>query len=307
MRDYPFLLLSALTLLLSPSIGRAEGSCTWSDVTPILDSQPALRRFLEESFTLSPGGSAMRLGKEFDSLDGRRVGPYRFDATSRRDPSLLLELVIETQPEFIDEAGHLLPPGKEAAAIVVRERFKAIRLEPVLEESTSPTEILPAAQADERIAWTQARCNQLHLADHQIRTLDFPANGPVTGKAIYHHDAKTNALDYFTVDAVSGGNSISESFYFNQGELIFVLRRHASAPPAQTGFEMRYYLQNGQIFKATRKPAPSGTMNNAAAEEPVPVSPEDSNHLLVRVSRLAFAAEAAQVAADYSAMLAPAP
>jgi hypothetical protein len=298
------LLLSALPVVVWPALGHAEGSCTWNDVTPILDSQPGLRAFLEASFSLSPGGSAMRLGKEFEALEGRRVGPYRFDATSRQDANLLLELVIETKPEFIDEKGALLPPGTETAGVVVRERFAAIRLEPIPAESSSGEGLTEAQQA-ERVAWTQARCNQLHLADHQIQTLDFPPGGKLTGKAIYHHAPASNELQYFTVDALStNGATISESFYFNDGELFFVLRRQPSPSPAQPGSELRYYVQNGQILKATRKAIlPQGAAVPPVMEESVQVPASESNNLLVRVSRLALAADPAEVAEDYAAIL----
>ncbi len=299
-----FFLFSALSLASWSAPIHAEGSCTWSDVTPILDSQPGLRPFLEASFTISPGGSAMRLGKEFEALEGRRVGPYRFDATSRQNANLMLELVIETKPEFIDEKGALLPAGAETAGVVVRERFSAIRLEPLAGESGS-AEGLTEAQQAERVAWTQARCNQLHLADHQIQTLDFPPGGKLTGKAIYHHAPTNNELQYFTVDALAtNGMTVSESFYFNDGELFFVLRRQPHHPPAQPGSELRFYVQNGQIFKATRKAIlPQGAAVPTVMEEPLQVPSSESNQLLVRVSRLALAADPAEVADDYAALL----
>jgi len=155
-------LLTAVCAALWPAMGLAEGSCTWNDVMPVLDAQPGLRRFLEDSFAISPGGSAMRLSKQFESLEGRRVGPYRFDATSRKDSKLVFELVIETKAEFIDDAGTLLPPGQESAGVVVRERFAAIRLEPVTAEA-GPAQAMPEPQSPNGTAWTQARLNQLNL------------------------------------------------------------------------------------------------------------------------------------------------
>jgi hypothetical protein len=259
-------------------------------VTPILDTQPGLRQFLEESFTLSPGGSAMRLEKPFESLEGRRVGPYRFDATSRKNPKLSLELVIETKPEFIGESGAILPAGQESTAVVVREKFAAIRLEPSVDED-APAQPVPEPLITERISWTQARCNQLNLADLQIQTVDFPEGSKLSGKAIYHHDPLSNRLEYFTADAsVPGGKAISEAFYFHEGELIFVLRRLTSTIPNQPGSELKFYLQNGQIVRATRKAIlPAGVAAPPTMEEAVNVAPEESANLLVRVSRLALA------------------
>ena len=299
-----FFLLPATLVTLWPTLLRAEGSCTWSDIAPILDTKPGLRRFLEESFTLSPGGSAMRLGKEFESLEGRRVGPYRIDATSRKDPNLAFELVIETKPEFLNDAGAVLPAGQESGGVVVRETFAAIRLEPFAEETPAPNAV-PEALITERVNWTQARCNQLNLADLQIRTVDFPADGKLAGKAIFHEEGQTDRLEYFTVDAsVPGGAALSESFYFHEGELIFVLRRETSNVPNQPGSELRFYLQNGQICRATRKAIlPVGTAAPAVMEEPISVAPDESGKLLVRVSRLALSSDPALLAEDYAAWL----
>jgi hypothetical protein len=300
------LVFSALPLALWPSLSRADGSCTWSDVTPILDTQPGLRSFLEESFNLSPGGSAMRLDKQFESLEGKRVGPYTFDATSRKDPKLALELVIETKPEFIGETGAILPAGQEISAVVVREKFAAIRLQPSQEEGApAPASGLPEPLIAERINWTQARCNQLNLADLQVQTVDFPEGAKLSGKAIYHHDPLSNRLEYFTADAsVPGGKAISESFYFHEGELIFVLRRLTSAMPNQPGTEFKFYLQNGEIVRATRRALlPAGVAAPPAMEETLAVAPEEAASLLVRVSRLALAPDSALLVEEYATAL----
>ncbi|RFC46774.1 MAG: hypothetical protein DVB23_001436 [Verrucomicrobia bacterium] len=298
------LFVVATSIALWPAPGLAEGSCSWIDVTPILDSQPGLRAFLESTFQISPGGSAMRLGKEFESLEGRRVGPYRFDATSRQDSKLTLELVIETAAEFIDEKGAVLPAANQPAGVVVRERFAAIRLEPIPDEA-NPNEDLTKAQQTERLAWTKSRCDQLHLSDHKIRTLDFPPGEAVSGKAIYHHDPASNDLQYFTIDATSDtGIGLSESFYFQGGELFFALRRQTPAAAHQPGSELRLYLQNGRIFAAFRKVIPpQGTVLPPVMDEPVQLPPNESNKLLVRVSRLALASDPAEVAADCANLL----
>lgn len=303
MRNTVFFLLAAF-LLSQPLPGRAEGSCHWSDVSPILETRPGLRQFLETSFVISPGGSAQRLGKEFDALEGRRIGPYRFDVTSRQDPQLMLELVVETRAEFIDDKGSVLAADSRTAGVVVREGFASIRLEPLSDEADSGHE-LPKARLEERLAWTRQQCNDLHRADHKIRTLDFPQEADVSGKAIYHHDPSSDDLRYFTVDATTGsGTGLSESFYFKDGELIHVLRHQSPALPNQPGSESRYYLQNGRIIAAFRKAIlPPGTVLPPVMEEPLQVTPNESNPLLVRVSRLALATDPAEVAADYASLL----
>jgi hypothetical protein len=135
--------------------------------------------------------------------------------------------------------------------------------------------------------------------------VDFPADGKLAGKAIFHEELQTNRLEYFTVDAsVPGGAALSESFYFHEGELIFVLRRETSNVPNQPGSELRFYLQNGQICRATRKAIlPVGTAAPAVMEEPIAVAQDEAGKLLVRVSRLALSSDPALLAEDYAGWL----
>ena len=87
-----------------------------------------------------------------------------------------------------------------------------------------------------------------------------------------------------------------------------MLRRLPAPSATQAGSELRYYLQNGQIFKATRKAIlPPGTVAPAVMEETMVIPAEESSSLLVRVSRLALETDAATVAKDYATLLGVSP
>jgi hypothetical protein len=93
-----------------------------------------------------------------------------------------------------------------------------------------------------------------------------------------------------------GVPSVSESYSFHEGELLFAFRRVTR--PDGSVEETRSYFQGGDIYRSTRRTAGPGERN--AAEDAREPAEGDALRVFAKVSRLALAADGAEAAAVFA-------
>jgi len=113
--------LAMIVFCATGPILRAGGSISWSEVEPMVAAVPELKRLLDAKFEIESNGTAVRLGRAFGNLSGRRVGPYEFrmrlaDDTNRQadDASWPWLLRIQTEWEVLDNEGRPVEAGSDA-------------------------------------------------------------------------------------------------------------------------------------------------------------------------------------------------
>lgn len=94
--------LLSILLLTLPSLALAEGSATWGfHAAPLLKTRPDLLTVIETSLDVSPNGSGVRLGKDFEEKQGQRVPPFQFPARLKGSTGPYNLLLIIHGPEGI--------------------------------------------------------------------------------------------------------------------------------------------------------------------------------------------------------------
>ena len=122
-----------LASLAVPSTSTAGGTIGLDEIDPLLRQRPALRRFLMSSLEFeSTAMAAVRLGSHFEHLGGARIGPCLLQGRPRGSKNgEPLEVVLCTQPRFLDAAGEVA--AEETKATRVEEKL----MEVVLREAHS--------------------------------------------------------------------------------------------------------------------------------------------------------------------------
>ncbi len=321
MRCLPAFISAALLL---PITLRAEGSCTWSDISPLLSQAPQIEEHIKASLDIEESGIANRMGSQFAGLSGARVGPYRFRVKHKGETGpYQFDLVLHTDLVLFDSQGNRLEPEDATNASTYREIFDRITLEKIKVEPSivrqsepdTPKTAEAMAKDDDRIAKIRERFNEINLGDHEIYAIPFVnENLPMEAKVVYHRNANSGEIDYITVDGSMGDHSgFSESFYFDNGDLIFVFQQdshwafHPQDPKQtiDTMVEKRYYFENGAVFDANLKEYEGGGMEKLqeaarnAEKEPLAVDGQEAIKIVARASRLLLARNAEDVSKIY--------
>ncbi len=306
------------TLLVLPRFLLAEGSVSWEDVTPLLAQNPQIRAYVAATLDVEPAGIGIRLGSQFENLDGQRVAPYAFLAKPKgSDDGFPFELIIQADLRFFDENGQ----------IIAKEAVDDIHLATKLTETLAGVSIRPAPAAEEalklspeaakaRTAEIRKLFDEINLREARVNAIEFEDGDlPIEGKAVFHRHPDTSSLELITVDGTLGDHSgFSESFYFSGGELIFVYRQeshwtfHPQNPNStiDTVKEERYYFQDAQIYQALAKKYEGGgpeklqAAANAAKNKPLPLSGGEATRFFSRISRLMIARKAEDCVAIYT-------
>ena len=78
----------------------AGGSVSFEErAIPLLRTQPALLRFVQQSLDVAPVGDAVRLGKQFGDRVGERITPFSFEARPKGADGPFTLLLIINSPE----------------------------------------------------------------------------------------------------------------------------------------------------------------------------------------------------------------
>jgi len=319
-------LLSAfisLTLLL-PSSLFAEGSCTWQDLAPLLSQVPQLRDHLTQTLDIEQTGIAGRLGSQYQNLSGTRVAPYRFRVKPKgAEGAYQFELVINASVALFDSDGNRLEDDDFTSASSHRELFagatyRLLQAGEVTGTSTTmttpPTTTEPAGD-DPRVLKIRELFNEINMGDHRIYAIPFEnPDLPMEAKVVFHQNADSGNVEYITVDGSMGDHSgISESFYFLNGQLIFVFQQdsHWSFHPQDpsqtidTVTEKRYYFEKGALFQATVKKYEGGgpeklqEASQKAEKQPLEVEGPEAMQLVSRASLLLLARSPEEVSKIY--------
>ena len=68
-------------LILSTNVLIAGGSVSFEEqAIPLLQTQPTLLQFVQQTLDVAAVGSGVRLGKDFGDNIGKRITPFRFEA-----------------------------------------------------------------------------------------------------------------------------------------------------------------------------------------------------------------------------------
>tara|TARA_R110002096_G_scaffold100173_5_gene221979 strand:- start:11758 stop:12711 length:954 start_codon:yes stop_codon:yes gene_type:complete len=291
--------------LMLPQITSAGGSVSWDDVVPLLSQNRKLQSFVEMTFDVVPAGTATRLGKQFENLDGQRVAPYVFSAKPRGSgDGYPFNLVIDAEIQFLDAEGNALDEsGAEINAAQIRQVLAGIRLEPVEESEAQAklSEEIATARTKQIREWF----NDINLRDARISAIEFADESvPIEAKAVYHRHPKSGSLELITVDGSLGDHSgFSESFYFMEGELFFVYRQenhwtfHPQNPNSTIDSvkEERFHFYQGAIYEGLAKEYEGGgpeklqQAQQAAETKPIPLNGSEANRFYSRASRLVIA------------------
>jgi len=305
--------LSLITLSVPLLDGFAEGSCTWEDAKVIVEQSPALLAHLEETLEIADTGFALRLGPHYTDLSGQRVAPYTFQAVSKTEAATPLELVVEAELIFFDQAGNPVPSGEAARAHQVRQVLRGVRLRAPSEENAA--EESPRVR-EKRTAWIRERRDAIASAEVSESSLDFGGgeNEP-SGTAVYRRDPESGAIRSITVRLNHPGEEqIEESFYFHEDELFLAERRERSwmVHPENPNISIRqvedtrYLFTEGQIYLALRKSYQGVDEEQldreaeAASEERIALSGAESMQFLARASRLSVSREPGEILAIYA-------
>lgn len=77
----------------------------------ILKKNKVLYTFVTSTLDLEPLGDAVRLGRHFEEVSGKRIAPYVIPARRKGDKDFNLELVITCEQKFVDKDGKELEIG----------------------------------------------------------------------------------------------------------------------------------------------------------------------------------------------------
>ncbi len=115
------LVMSVLCFLSLPA--HAGGSIDTIEVMGILKKNKVLYAFVTSTLDLETIGDAVRLGRHFDEVGGKRIAPYVIPAKRKGDKEFNMELVITCDQKFVDKNGKELDigdgsPSKATTAVV---------------------------------------------------------------------------------------------------------------------------------------------------------------------------------------------
>ena len=316
MRHLPIFILALI-----PSFLIAGGSCSWDDdVKPLFDDQPALLKHLEATLDFEKVGSAVRLGRHFTNLSGRRMAPYVFLAKPKGvDGEFVFEMVVEAEARYFDENNQEIVSAAfddALTASAIQEKIIGVSIRTASSEDGVPA--LTEEEAENLAKTIRGHFNEINLHDHRISAVEFAAeDGPLGGKVVLNRNSATGSMELITVDGQTGDHSgFSESFYFWDGELIFVFRQetqwsfHPQNPnqTIDTVKEERFYFHKGQIFRALRKDYEGGGPENLqkaqreAENKPLQLKGGEAPEFFSRASRLLITRKPADALAIYESV-----
>jgi hypothetical protein len=96
-----------IIILTIPSF--SGGSVSFEKVKPLLETNPTLWSYLNNSFEFQEVGSAKRFGRQWEFLGGKRLCPYIFPVTSKIDKKIHFDLQINCKQTFYDKNKKVLP------------------------------------------------------------------------------------------------------------------------------------------------------------------------------------------------------
>jgi len=126
-----------LFAILLPIVTHAGGSFSVdTELDPILNQVPEIKRILSESLEIQESGWASRIGQAVNPrLGGRRIGPYHVRAKPKGAAGdFTLELIVHTTHVLTDAKGE---PSDLPSATLISETFASVEIKPLTKECRS--------------------------------------------------------------------------------------------------------------------------------------------------------------------------
>jgi len=123
------LALSIILILYTAAQAFAGGSFQFdTDLEPLLNQKPELKRLILETFDLADSGyTPSRIGRQVNKkFGGKRLGPYHLKAKPKgQKGDYIFELIFHTEHIFLDKNGHAT---ELTDAEVIKEELKSIEI-----------------------------------------------------------------------------------------------------------------------------------------------------------------------------------